>query len=1339
MKHWYWTILVCTQAILVTPIWAQRTYTLPGTAAQEITLAAGAVAEVSAGIAQPSALPPNARIAVEFGGFRKVLHALDPDFHLMYRAPQAGKFVLKATVVEDEEAIFNQPRWRETGSVQKVYKFPRRTPWPAGKTAQVALSVKPVNLGNSTRGMQVELEPNNSIAEAQPILVGASGKDETLHITGGADELEYFDNGQFGKAGDDWFKIVYQGKEPRLFTGNLYLPDPLVVAQLQMFTADGKEYRDGANPNERVHQQLEGHRTAMSRTLKPGGTYYLRVESNSPGYEVELRIRQLGPYTDPRYAVKQAMYDHSSQVHAWLLNRPRGAAVDRRIRDTGSLLGTHCMSCHTQSGVWGPMGAFVHGYQPENVGNLRQLMNLMYESLRPTNVLQDAANNTSLSPLDLGDGPAGTRAAGFNVVMTERYVAPRKLHSAQQVRTANFVLQSADPSGINAAGPGSNVGAAVVYRFSGEILRRAWNDTHDEKYLRGLEEKAQKILEINVRYLDDPANRILFFRDVFPADYAKVRGETEEVKKFLAKVSAQVKEDEARIRAMQKSDGWWGFDPGKRQGNSWVATTNDPKDIDPAPTSLALTALAALGYTDSEPAVKRGVEALLKMQDTFGRWNRNALTGFVTTAYAEHALARLYPEKARAPEVKDFAPVAGESLLDTIARFRAMAQLGLGANDSAFLELVLPGATHANAQVRYWAQIALGALHDERGVTAQLGGLGDPVKMVREAARWGMRQTLLDDKGWDYLYAKYQTGDDRTREAMAGALIMRADSVMTRSNVGHARLGALFGKMMNDDPHPGVRAWSTRAAWNWWVWNPPVRAAVNEAVMTSLERPEDNFLTEEAKRYQIEALFIANGQKANPSAEHQYPQLSQLFEAISKRLDQKVPERMIDRLTAIGGTFYNQAGGDGGPGQMGYITEHAAPMMAKAVLRYWDRAEVSKDDATLRFAIESAANVMNDPLQKRLLNYSSTGPEAYRTLAATSISDPRIIALQGTHEFLGPLMEQFYRGAGETERRGELAGPLLKLFGRARWNLPKSEEQQKLFFNVLLPHFAPERGKLEENTRTPLQMDADSVDWYVARSLAGVVHGNQDLQTPTLLKQMPATFTTPMDEAFWLPSLGWLLRHGTEIPEVHAPVKGAEIAAEQKNRIAELMVKTLEAPKVDPRLRNAAMALANDVIVRQHPKVEPVLKAKQPQYYEEDPPEAKALKGAARENWEYFQNWLAPEMSKVDRNDQLSCLGCHAVPGRVPSMELQGPNPNGYMSKKALWTNYKILMERVNETGVETSKLLRKPLNVQSGKEDGHQGGRRFNPNDRGYEILRRWVLDSAKLKSGQPVQAAAR
>ena len=64
---------------------------------------------------------------------------------------------------------------------------------------------------------------------------------------------------------------------------------------------------------------------------------------------------------------------------------------------------------------------------------------------------------------------------------------PRTLQSKQQLRTANFILQSADPGGINAAGPGANVGQGVVYNYTGEkgitVLSRAGRksskDAHD--------------------------------------------------------------------------------------------------------------------------------------------------------------------------------------------------------------------------------------------------------------------------------------------------------------------------------------------------------------------------------------------------------------------------------------------------------------------------------------------------------------------------------------------------------------------------------------------------------------------------------------------------------------------------------------------------------------------------------------------------------------------------------------------------------------------------------------------------------------------------------------------
>jgi len=114
-------------------------------------------------------------------------------------------------------------------------------------------------------------------------------------------------------------------------------------------------------------------------------------------------------------------------------------------------------------------------------------------------------------------------------------------------------------------------------------------------------------------------------------------------------------------------------------------------------------------------------------------------------------------------------------------------------------------------------------------------------------------------------------------------------------------------------------------------------------------------------------------------------------------------------------------------------------------------------------------------------------------------------------------------------------------------------------------------------------------------------------------------------------------------------------------------------------------------------------------------------------DFQYFRDYVTPEMNKVLRGDQRSCFACHGVPGRVPPLTLNRPDDAGYLSVAHLLGNYRLLQERVDFKDIEKSKLLRKPLNVQSGKEDGHQGGRRYQPMDSGYQIIRRWVLNQAK------------
>ena len=95
----------------------------------------------------------------------------------------------------------------------------------------------------------------------------------------------------------------------------------------------------------------------------------------------------------------------------------------------------------------------------------------------------------------------------------------RKLQSMQARRCANFVLLTGDPGGINAAGPGANVGQGVVFNYAGEIVWTAWQATGEPKYFHALEDKARRMLNINLKFCDDLGHRIEFFSRYFPSEY----------------------------------------------------------------------------------------------------------------------------------------------------------------------------------------------------------------------------------------------------------------------------------------------------------------------------------------------------------------------------------------------------------------------------------------------------------------------------------------------------------------------------------------------------------------------------------------------------------------------------------------------------------------------------------------------------------------------------------------------------------------------------------------------------------------------------------------------------
>jgi hypothetical protein len=294
--------------------------------------------------------------------------------------------------------------------------------------------------------------------------------------------------------------------------------------------------------------------------------------------------------------------------------------------------------------------------------------------------------------------------------------------------------------------------------------------------------------------------------------------------------------------------------------------------------------------------------------------------------------------------------------------------------------------------------------------------------------------------------------------------------------------------------------------------------------------------------------------------------------------------------------------------------------------------------------------------------------------------------------------------------------------------MPQSEGRQREFFQWIIP-------KLDDPT--------SELQWFVAEQLGRVLAANPDFHTETLLTLIPPAFASPLEESFWLPSVRWMLTYDAPIPEVGQSAV-AEDRAQLRRFALDLFLRSLAA-NADRRLRERAIALLYEPALYTNPEI--IAAAAQSdvgqfrsflpdEFYQQlqgvveaDTLEPKLpLTPQRLRNLEYFRQFVIPELGQVNRTDGESCFSCHGGE-KIPSMSLAAAQRRtNYISPADVWANYRTLLQRINATDVEQSKVLRKPLNIQTGEEDGHQGGMRYKPGDRGHEILRRWAHDAVRI-----------
>ena len=1570
-------LIVATAAVCGAVPEAAESFRFDGSWSRSWTLYEGDALELSLSIDTPSALPQNARIEAVwdgpdlpdsgFGGDRgdpsvaatvdwsKILHALDPDVSLVYRAPRSGTYTLRlATVTDRPQPVGDIPH--DTGLAPQTTPLPAKTPTVSGIGMTVEL--RPVE-ALSHGSLILEAEPNNAPEQATEISFSDSSKVQVVHVVGGADELEYYNNTRVGMTPDDWYRIEYKGREPKYLSANLQIVEPVASARIRFYkegVPSAEElrerdipnsydfsnfnpvpyvhppatvipgpipvytYEDGRALNERAHQQDRSFRTFVTRAIQPGETYYLRVEANQPHYEMQVRLFDPAPYDDPVDAVRQGIYYHLAEIDAWLIHRPRNIAPHRRVRDATALFGENCMSCHTQSGVWGVADAFRQGYRPDGVEqNYRRLVNTMYESLRLTNELKDAAVNTSVAPNDLGDGPAGTRVAGRNIVLHERTFPPKKAHAQWQQRTANYVLQTADPQRINAAGRGSNFGPNVVFKFSAEVLERAWKDTGEPRYFFAMEEKARKILATGDAILvtDDYGHRIEFYHRIWPQDYVEQVRKLTNSPRRIAEAAAlhenlrrRAETDIERLLVLQRDDGGWGFKPGESHGDGGWKRPSDHSY--PAATAVALIALESAGRDARDPVVQRGVEWLLRNQYPYGLWNAAAATGFVTSAYAIRALSRLHPAPPaeRGPEIR-LDP--DDSPLEVLAKVRSAQATGEKRYGALFEE----AAGREDPRVRLYGLLGFGGALIHSGVPTLIEHFDDPVKACREAAFWSMRQLMLDGSGWDELLAAYRAGTDRTRQSVMHALVTRAHLPGSGIDVNLSALASVLTAGMVD-PHPGVRAFAFKAAWHWWVWNPPMREPINQAWMDALLRAEDEAHVDMALRYSTISLFVVNGQVNNITGgkylDQQYPELAELY-ADLRAWRKTAPEdrrRFLDRrLVAMAASHYMERANQQSPGQFAYSTPGATELYGEAVLSvYNDNAE---DDVPWKsIALEGARNITFEPLQTTILDLLQTADPEVVAIAARALSNPGDLSLPARAKALEPLLQvlRVYARSGRTEDADALANFL----ARVKWDFEGvSEDDETEFYRLLLETQFGERvasvhspgallGKpaptvsadFDEGNYPPLvakilgenpslhrkeafrhlsgnpRLWLDSTEWMLAFNegqptleeavegateaedlevveltfgrtteqmisdgvasnntillweegkvgahvsfalegpgagryellgafIYGASHGiaeilfngrtvleHTDFYRPDVSSTGPMSLgafevedgpsvltvrmlgTNPEAEPefkFGIDYLKLVPREESLPSETQADVGTVDPLVAAKSKVVEMFASWFSASTPeDIRVRASRLAikpsLRRNPTVRQaivaHVENEPVasIRARLKNLLSNDDEsyatELRKLISAADasdrdlqarkleptdafvEDILHFRDYVFPEMTAVSDRDGRACITCHGVPGRVPTLYLDSPDGAGYIAAAELLRNYRKLQARVDLDTPERSLVLRKPLNIQTGQEEGHQGGMRYDPEDAGYKVLRAWVFEQARLQ----------
>ncbi|PYU91383.1 MAG: hypothetical protein DMG25_14800, partial [Acidobacteria bacterium] len=769
----------------------------------------------------------------------KWLHSADLDFYLTLRPRARGPVT----------ATLSAPEGTRLPDIGVAFKpVPMGGARPEPLAAHPTESVERPSAGNrqptadNRSPAVIAAQPNSTWETAQRFEFGQT-------IYGSADERPYApapteDAYAAMFKGFQWFRFTFHGAEPRLAYFVLNVTDRDVPLDVDIFQpgeyngkADVVPYNDGEFIYQiEATQNYPGLYKFRTRILRPGDTYYVRVDANHPAWQLHTYDYPIPPYKDPRQAVRTGMDFLVNMGDTWLSNTPRRGSV--ALRTSMAYSETHlCIACHpTQFTTRGYLTAVHNGYPPIQRPAIEFLADRIYNNARPlygepdTNwvrVIYSARTVASRLPL-LAD-------------MFEKNITHDPPRPKFAVPYANFLkIHYRDVKTM----PGNETDGCEPEVSPFEIATQSWQ-TFDMLY-RETGDKQWAGERDNVERLAvpyKPENMIdLNWKIHFLATIGRER--------YSKELDALIDQ----LYSYERPDGMWPY-PFDKQAR--------PADFISYHAILALALAGRRPETDEHLA--RAVDACLKAQRPEGSWEGDPVyqgfnTPFRATQFAVMALSTLYRGPREPTFITTLAPggptgppgwnagspypptkLAANNLprlLDQLDRFWDLAP------EPALRQIRNVLLTSDQPLAREAAARALGHMADPSSIAPLITALGDSSKMVQSAAAWALRMIL----------SRRQDAAPRGRALLAAAL----RSPDARRRWGATRLFNQHFKYLTDDPEllralterlndpvPSVRFQAASGLWRWYYWKADdrdERAAILEALATRLNTETDGMV-----------------------------------------------------------------------------------------------------------------------------------------------------------------------------------------------------------------------------------------------------------------------------------------------------------------------------------------------------------------------------------------------------------------------------------------------------------------------------------------------------------------